>query len=292
MEALRLRQTQLLEPLLRELRGDSRALFDALDNRQAAFKAAVDSVRPRVPAALYWFFWFDDFNKKYAFLCDDGAKTLIVLQGLIREAPLGTSPAYFFYNTHFLHYEYVLERLAVYDKIVRCMNTQSYLEVSSRSCFVHAHALLTISSLCEQVDCTSLVFGFCPFAALPQKKIEELLLHWARSGDSPSGVRMLVQDLRISLAAANRALRLAAARGHSNIIQPLVGLSLHPGACASALRLASKNGHVGVIIILLADHHVHIEDLGSVGRAALRLAQDNHHSAAVKALMADDRIAL
>ena len=76
INAQHLKQTQLREALSSELRGESRALFEALDNRRAAFKAAVDSLRPRVPEPLPDLYeqWFNNFNDEYALNCDVGAQ--------------------------------------------------------------------------------------------------------------------------------------------------------------------------------------------------------------------------
>ena len=152
------------------------------------------------------------------------------------------------------------------------------------TCACSAHNI----SLRAQINPAHGALEFCPFAALPQAKIEELLLHWARSGEhSPHGVHMLVEDPRIPLAVANRALRLAAARGDAKIIQQLVRRSPQEEPCASALRLAAKNGHFEVIKHLLIFRHPHI----AIIQKTLHFTQNNNQTTIVEALTEELRIA-
>ena len=136
------------------------------------------------------------------------------------------------------------------------------------------------------------ISDFSPTSALRQETMSGLMWRWARSGEhAPHGLGLIMIDPRVSRSMTSRALRIAAANGHQQIVDDILLLSkFDMGAQDSALRLAALNGHVAVINSILAPYFDRFADLASASKDALRFAQDNHLIAVVEALMADPRI--
>ena len=132
MDVVRQRKLELLARVSSELSSDPGALFDALDTRQLAFAAAVDALRPRVPAPLLdqYTKWFDRFQHLYVRFCKKSTWSHESLQSQLNDVSTeGLPPKLTEDSSVVRDLYYQTSILAVYDECLRCIDPENFAEV-------------------------------------------------------------------------------------------------------------------------------------------------------------------
>ena len=131
MDALPRRRRELLALVCSELRSTPGAFFDALDMRAAAFTAAVDALRPLVPAPLseQYTKWFDRIQEIYVCFCKFSKRFLKSIESRLNDVSPDLLPED---SDDIRNLESNLSDLAVYDLFLRCIDPENFEEVRAQ----------------------------------------------------------------------------------------------------------------------------------------------------------------